>query len=162
MAEKKVYLLLGGNLGDRQQNLEIAKMNIVDSIGEIKNTSSIYQTEAWGLENQPDFLNQVVEVSSVLEPSLLIEECLSIETRMGRIRKVHWGERLIDIDVLFIDNEVINTQRLTVPHPEIKNRRFTLQPLVELIPTYKHPVLDKTIEQLLYDCSDELQARIFK
>ena len=155
----KTYLLLGGNLGERRENLQKASDEIGLRIGRILKASSLYETEAWGLEDQPDFLNQVVLVNTELSPEELLFTCLEIEKDLGRVRKVHWGERLIDIDILFIDNRIIGTQRLTVPHPEIQNRRFTLQPLLELAHDFIHPVLNMSIEKLLAICSDTLEAR---
>ena len=155
----KAFLLLGGNLGNREENLKKAASEISNRIGEVIEKSSIYETEAWGVHDQPDFLNQVLGVDSSLSPEELLFTCLEIEKDLGRVRKVHWGERLIDIDILFIEDKVINTQRLTVPHPEIQNRRFTLQPLAELASGFVHPVLQKEISSLLKECSDDLEAR---
>ena len=159
MGKVKTFLLLGGNLGDRRLNLEKAKSEIINRIGEVLEFSSLYETEAWGVHDQPDFLNQVLLVNTNLSPEELLFSCLEIEKKLGRVRKVHWGERLIDIDILFIEDKIINTQRLTVPHPEVQNRRFTLQPLCELASDFIHPVLNANIEKLLMDCVDTLEAR---
>ena len=154
----KTFLLLGGNLGDREENLRNAVFKIANRIGEVLEMSSIYETAAWGVEDQPDFLNQVLLVDTILSPEELLFTCLEIEKDLGRVRKEHWGERIIDIDILFIEDKIINTQRLTVPHPEVQNRRFTLEPLCELAGNFDHPVLGKSIKQLLKSCEDTLEA----
>ena len=155
----KVHLLLGGNLGNREENLSNAILEIQNKIGEVKIKSSIYETAAWGMEDQPDFLNQVLIVETNMDAMEVLLTCLAIEKKLGRIRKLRWGERLIDIDLLFYGSEIINSQRLTVPHPEIQNRRFTLLPLLEIDPELIHPKLNKTIKELLETCPDHLEAK---
>jgi len=148
-----IYLLLGSNLGDRFQNLAEAR----DRIGSIQASSSIYVTRAWGNTHQPDFYNQVIEIDTQLTPEELLKTILKIEASMGRVRDEKWGARIIDIDILFYRNKIIDTEGLIVPHPEIKNRRFTLIPLRE-ITNMIHPVLRKTIDELLKDCQDPLEV----
>ena len=104
----KTFLLLGGNLGDRKENLQKASDEIEERVGSLLDSSALYETEAWGLEDQPDFLNRVLLVETVLSPEELLFTCLEIEKDLGRVRKKHWGERLIDIDILFIDDRIIN------------------------------------------------------
>ncbi|HEX8061510.1 MAG TPA: 2-amino-4-hydroxy-6-hydroxymethyldihydropteridine diphosphokinase [Cyclobacteriaceae bacterium] len=146
-----IFLLLGSNMGDRLANLEEAKTQL----GGVVRSSSVYVTAAWGNTAQPEFYNQVVEVHSKFSPGELLKRNQQIEIAMGRKRDVKWGPRIIDIDILFYNDDIINTQTLTIPHPEIRNRRFTLVPLLEL--TNKvHPVLGKTISELLGECNDPL------
>ena len=155
------YLLLGSNLGDRQENLKTAKKNIEKLAGPITRESSIYQTSAWGIEDQGDFLNQVVVVSTSLNPSELLETLLGIEKDMGRIRKQKWGSRLIDIDILFYDNQVVQLHNLKIPHPGIPDRRFTLVPLIEIDPDGVHPETGLQFQELLDNCEDKLQVEIY-
>ncbi len=154
-----VYLLLGSNKGNKLAFLSQACGNIVDKAGCIVQYSHIYLSEAWGEENQEEFVNQVVAIETTLSPQALITCLLSIEEEMGRIRVKKWMERIIDIDILYYDNEEINLPFLIIPHPQIANRRFTLVPLVELAPHFVHPVLKLTNEQLLTQCSDPLRVK---
>lgn len=152
------YLLLGTNIGDKNHNLLQARELIMKRIGQITKPSAIYQTSAWGKEDQDDFLNQVLAVQTNRSPEQLLAECLEIERDLGRVRFEHWGERLIDIDILYYEDEVITSQRLTVPHPEIQNRKFTLVPLVEIAPEYVHPKMNQTNRELLGLSTDELEV----
>ncbi len=120
--------------------------------------SGLYQTAAWGLADQPDFYNQVIELETALDPATLMQTLLTIETRLGRIRTVKMGPRTIDIDILLFGSEVINTNLLTVPHPFLPVRRFALMPLAEIAPAVVHPVLQKTVLQMLADCPDQLNV----
>lgn len=156
-----IYLLLGTNLGNRTENLLLAQELIGDQIGVIQAISPIYQTAAWGLENQPDFLNQVIKIDTPLQPEELLQRLLQLETQMGRVRRIKWGERLIDLDILYYHNQTIHTQTLQVPHPGIPNRRFTLIPLVDICPEATHPVLGLKQRQLLEQCQDPLPVSIF-
>jgi 2-amino-4-hydroxy-6-hydroxymethyldihydropteridine diphosphokinase len=159
MMNQSVFLLLGTNLGDRRKNLMDASLAIEARVGAITLRSSIYETDAWGIETQPSFYNQVVALSTFLEASEVLEQVLSIEHTMGRLRNEKWGERIIDIDVLFYGSQIIDTDKLVVPHPEIQNRMFTLVPLEELAPEFLHPKLQRTIRELLDDCADPLSVR---
>ncbi len=155
----KTFLLLGSNLGDRAEILLKAQKEISLSVGTVVNESSIYETGAWGIEDQPAFLNQVVVVKTKLNPHQLLTVINNIEQELGRIRHQKWGERLIDIDILYYNNKVINTPNLIIPHPEIANRRFTLVPLVEIAPDFMHPVLGRNQKELLSSCEDELEVK---
>jgi 2-amino-4-hydroxy-6-hydroxymethyldihydropteridine diphosphokinase len=153
------YVLLGSNLGDRQQNFEQARKLISSQAGNITRQSAVYQTLAWGNTDQPAYLNQVLEIQTELSPQMLLQKINEIEKEMGRERRVRWESRLIDIDILYFNSLVIETESLTIPHPQIAFRRFTLVPLAEIAPDYLHPVLQQTNLQLLQNCPDTLEVR---
>ena len=155
------YLLLGSNMGNSETLLLTATIYIGEKIGEVKRRSRIYRTAAWGNTEQPDFLNQVIIVDTNLNAAETLAEILSIEKKMGRIRTIKNAPRIIDIDILFFNQEIIAEKDLTVPHPEIPNRRFVLTPLNELSPNLNHPVLNKTIRRLLAECVDPLNVKKF-
>ncbi len=154
-----VYLLLGSNLGDRIDNLLRAR-NSIQGFSSIITTSSLYQTQAWGNTQQPDFLNQIIEISYKKSPHELLVDVLSIENKMGRLRSEKWGPRTMDIDILFFGQLVVTDKNLKIPHPEIAKRRFTLLPLVEIAPEFIHPVSGKTSKQMLADCTDHSAVEI--
>ena len=155
------YLLIGGNLGNRKENLSVALTLITKQCGQVSKKSSLYETAAWGNTNQPSFLNQALEIKTSLNARQLIRRVLKVEKEMGRIRKEKLGPRSIDIDILFFNNETHDLQFLRVPHPEIQKRRFGLVPMAEIVPELLHPVLKKTISQLLNECPDELEVKKF-
>ena len=154
-----VYLCLGSNMGDRFQliNHAVNLFNLSDDTKIIR-TSAIYETEPWGEKKQNWFLNIVVELKTKLSPEDLLLRCQKIEELLGldRTKKKHWGERPIDIDILFYENRIIEKDFLTVPHKYLHKRAFVLVPLLELIPDYVHPKLEKTITEL-YDELDEVE-----
>ena len=154
-----VYLLLGSNMGDIEQMLAVAISMIEKNIGKLVKSSSIYRTAAWGKEDQPDFLNQIIIVSSSLSSSTVLNEIFGIEKEMGRVRTTKNAARVIDIDMLFFNEEIIQTETLTVPHPQIQNRRFVLVPLAEISPDFQHPLLKKSSLELLSICSDKLNVQ---
>jgi 2-amino-4-hydroxy-6-hydroxymethyldihydropteridine diphosphokinase len=154
----KAYLLIGGNMGERREYLRRARVAIGEQCGKIAAVSAVYETEAWGLEDQEAFLNQALEIESPLDPLPLLWCMQGIEEALGRVRTVKYGPRLIDIDLLLYNNEVIELPELQVPHPRMQDRRFVLQCLVELAPDYRHPALGKTIRQLLEACTDPLKV----
>jgi len=157
----KAYLLLGSNMGNSRQQLLAANKLVKKNIGRIARQSKLYVTAAWGNTNQPDFLNQVIIVETKLSATELIKAILFVETDMGRIRTTKNAPRIIDIDILFFNKDIINKKNLVVPHPEIQNRRFVLVPLNELSPAFVHPVLKKTIHQLLDSSPDTLDVKKF-
>ena len=154
----QVHILLGGNIGEREKVFEKAISNISNTIGPIIKSSSYYETAAWGIEDQPPFLNQVIIVDSLHSPHFILNTLLEIEKSLGRIRFQKWAERVIDLDILFIETQIIETSDLIVPHPFIQERRFTLIPLVEISPDFQHPIFKKSLSELLIDCTDKLEV----
>jgi 2-amino-4-hydroxy-6-hydroxymethyldihydropteridine diphosphokinase len=153
-----VYILLGSNQGNSQQNLANACNLIKERIGLIQTKSSIYRTAAWGNTEQKPFLNQVLLVQTELKPLDCLNTLLQIETEMGRIRKEKWEPRVIDLDILFYNSETIEADNLIIPHPFIAQRRFTLIPLAEISPNLFHPKLKQSILELLETCEDSLNV----
>jgi 2-amino-4-hydroxy-6-hydroxymethyldihydropteridine diphosphokinase len=151
-----VYLLTGSNQQQPVKQLKKAFSLISKHIGTIQRASSLYETAAWGNTNQPNFINQVLIVKSKLNATEILQNILAIEQKMGRVRTVKNAPRIIDIDILFFNKEIMNSKDLVVPHPLLQQRRFVLTPLNELSPNFKHPVLQKTIHQLLPICKDDL------
>ena len=150
---------MGSNLSYRRQQLRQACEYITRECGSIIRSSAIYETAPWGKYDQPSFLNQALEIETELEAIQLLEHLLSIENKLGRERREKYGARLIDIDILFFNNEIHHSPSLELPHPEIQNRRFALMPLAEIAPELVHPILNKTIIQLLKECKDELEVK---
>lgn len=128
-----IYLGLGTNLGDRYLNLENAIILINQQVGNVLKQSTIHETKAWGKTNQPDFLNMVIKIDTTLAPQILLKKCLSIENEIGRVRAEKWGPRLIDIDILYYNDLIIDDENLKIPHPFINERDFVLKPLKEII-----------------------------
>ena len=153
------YILTGSNLGNRLEYLMNAKEAIAKTTGPVVHASSIYETAAWGLEDQPSFLNQALEIHTTFSASLLLDRLLKIEEDLGRKRDVKYGPRLIDIDILFFNNEVIEQKGLTIPHPQLHKRRFALQCLDDIAPTFVHPVFNKSVRELLVECVDPLAVK---
>jgi 2-amino-4-hydroxy-6-hydroxymethyldihydropteridine diphosphokinase len=155
------WLLTGGNMDRRSENLERAYGLIAEHCGEIIHASRVYETAAWGREDQPPFLNQALEISTALTPLQLLDKTLHIEKILGRRRKEKYGPRIIDIDILFYNDDILNEPTLKVPHPHLAGRRFVLVPLAEIAPALIHPVLHKSIPELLARCPDQLPVTIF-
>lgn len=150
------FLIIGGNLGLRTANLHLAASAITDNCGPVIKASGIYETKAWGYSHQPDFYNQVLCIHTHFTAQELLNQVLNIELQMGRERLIKLGPRIIDIDILFFNTDIINTPSLKVPHPHIAERRFVLEPLHEIAPDLVHPVFQKTIATLLEECTDDL------
>jgi len=149
-----VYLLIGGNMGDRMANLAAARNSINIECGRIVTESSIYETEAWGYKEQNAFLNQALVIQTSLQANALMDSILKIEIALGRKREIPLGPRIIDIDIIYYNDEIINSSTLTIPHPSMAQRKFVLMPLTEIAPDYMHPILLKTNEVLLKECGD--------
>ncbi len=156
----KVYLSLGSNLGDKIMNLNKAVLLISAKIGKLIQTSSIYETAPWGFKSEHSFYNQVILIETELKPDDVLNQILQIEKHIGRNRStIQYESRVIDIDILFYENEIIHTENLTIPHPLIQERRFTLQPLAEIDEDYIHPLLNASILSLLNSCKDTLEVK---
>ena len=155
------YLSLGSNEGDRVLWISKAIEQIGDKCGPVTRQSSMYETAAWGINTQPDFLNMVIAIQTILAPHELLNSILAIEKSLGRHRGIKWGPRIIDIDILFFGNDVINFPDLIIPHPYLHLRRFTLAPLAEIAADLLHPVFKKSIKTLLSECQDPLEVHLF-
>jgi len=154
-----LYLLLGTNLGNKKENLKVAiQLLEKDGLKPIK-ISSVYETEAWGKTDQPAFLNQVVYIKSALSTQEILRICQNIEKECGRVRVEQYGPRLLDIDILYFDDAIIVEPGLVIPHQQIQFRNFTLVPLVEIAPDFKHPVLNVSNLELLQQCKDTLKTK---
>jgi 2-amino-4-hydroxy-6-hydroxymethyldihydropteridine diphosphokinase len=150
----KAHLGLGTNLGDRHENLKQAIEKLA-TIGRVLETSKIYETSAWGLEEQDDFLNQVIILETDQKPFELLQSIQEIEKAVGRTKSIKWGPRVIDIDILFIQDRIMDDQHLIIPHPHIQNRNFVLVPLMELDPDFIHPKLNLSIIELYEESNDD-------
>ncbi len=153
------YLLIGGNEGDRSAYLTETSRRMETPNTRIIRRSSLYETAAWGKTDQAAFLNQALVLETSLDAPTLMRELLALEEEMGRVRTERYGSRTIDIDMLFFNSEIIRLSWLTVPHPEVANRRFALVPMDEIAADYVHPILQKTIEELLTQCPDKLDVK---
>jgi 2-amino-4-hydroxy-6-hydroxymethyldihydropteridine diphosphokinase len=163
----EVFLLLGSNQGERQDFISGAIEMISEKAVTILNKSALYETEPWGFEAPTAFLNQVVEIKTELGPNELLEQLLTIETRLGRIRPFDscgcgepagYSSRTIDIDILFYGQRLVFTDNLMIPHPRLHERRFSLVPMNEIAPDFVHPLLKKTISVLLQECRDRTEV----
>jgi 2-amino-4-hydroxy-6-hydroxymethyldihydropteridine diphosphokinase len=152
------YLGLSTNLGDKELNFYIAKQKIQLKC-QILIESKVYETEAWGLEDQPDFLNQCIQIKTDLQAEQLLQFLQNIEAEMGRVKTEKYGPRIIDLDILLYENDIIETDDLIIPHPQMEFRNFVLMPLSEIAGELVHPILNLTINQLLQICPDDKQAQ---
>jgi 2-amino-4-hydroxy-6-hydroxymethyldihydropteridine diphosphokinase len=158
-----VFLCLGGNLGDRPDNLALCRWQIERKCGTISHVSSVYETEAWGSTSERNYLNQVIRIKTKLTAFQLIGKLLEIEKKIGRKRTdVKNEDRLIDIDILFFNSDVIEEKGLVVPHPRLQLRNFVLKPLMDIAPGLKHPVIGKTVKQMAFACSDPSKVKKYE
>jgi 2-amino-4-hydroxy-6-hydroxymethyldihydropteridine diphosphokinase len=154
------YLLLGSNLGRREEVLQQAINHIAENIGSIDAQSSIYETEPWGKTDQPGFLNLALKVSTNFSAVQVLEKALNIEKQLGRVRLERWGSRIIDIDIIFYNDDVIRIKdQLTIPHPEMQNRKFVLEPLCEIAPDFVHPLFKQNIKELYETLTDKAAVK---
>lgn len=159
----RIVLLTGGNLGDRWAHIRKAEVLINQHIGDVIKRSSVYESAPWGFESETHFLNQVLIIETQLSPVEVLRKCQEIEDQFGRVRNPdHYISRTMDVDVLFYDEEVIATPELSVPHPLMHKRRFTMQALDEVMSTFVHPVLKKSVKDLLEACEDPSEVSIFE
>lgn len=156
----RVFLSIGSNIENRQENIKTS-IKEIKKLGDIKTVSSIYETEPVGYQKQNNFLNLVLKLETKLSPNKLIKETQKIENEMGRIKKIKDGPRNIDIDIIFYNDEIINTEKLTVPHPRMHQRRFVLAPMKEIAGETIHPVKNKTISELLNKLNDNHKIEIW-
>ena len=160
--QTEVVLGIGGNKGDRAAYLKTA-IEVLSKQVSLVGCSKIYETAIWGgVATNGNFFNQVIWIQTDLDPTSLLELIQGIELDLGRTREQHWGDRTIDIDILYFGAEVWDTQTLSIPHPYLAQRRFVLQPLAEILPTKIHPVLGKTSLELLAECTDPGQVSVWK
>lgn len=152
----QVYLHIGSNQGERQANLSQAVELMRSQVGQLKKASRIFETAAWGITDQPDFLNQALAYQTHLDPIALLDTILSIEQDMGRVRVKKWGQRQIDIDIIYYDHLIWDSEQLTLPHPHLHKRNFVLQPLMDIAPDFVHPKFKQTTRDLLNQSSDVL------
>jgi len=152
MDKHTIYLALGSNLGDRLENLKQAVAALSPQM-DLKAKSHVYETLPWGYEDQPKFLNQVVKVQTYVEPEPLLKHIKRVEIALGRKTSFPNGPRLIDIDILFYDDLVLDTPVLTIPHPRLHERGFVLLPMTDIAPDHIHPVIQKSVRELMVTCS---------
>jgi 2-amino-4-hydroxy-6-hydroxymethyldihydropteridine diphosphokinase len=154
-----LYLLLGGNLGDKEKIFPETRSSLEVQVGKIETLSHIYETEPWGFDSGDLFWNQIVVINTGLTSEEVLDQIQLIETNLGRSRNTaQYSSRAIDIDILFYGNEIIKLPNLIVPHPRIQERKFALIPMNEVAPEFIHPVFQKTISQLLAECTDQLRV----
>ncbi len=161
--KSNIFLGLGSNIDDRVLHLNTAT-SLIGSCVDIKivQSSLIYETEPWGIRNQNAFCNQVLMLQSSLSPEDLLTFVKEVEVKSGRTQRDKWLEREIDVDILFYDNEVISTERFSLPHKEVQNRKFVLIPMCEIAEAFMHPVLNKSMRQLLNETKDISEVKLYK
>lgn len=155
------YLLLGGNEGDRVALMAAGRKLLEEHAGKISAVSALYETAAWGKTDQPNFLNQVIAINTKLSAAALLAQTQKTENELGRQRTEVWGQRTLDIDILYFNDSIIETEQLQIPHPQLHLRKFTLVPLCDIAPGLIHPKLKKNTLELLQHCEDKLEVRLF-
>jgi 2-amino-4-hydroxy-6-hydroxymethyldihydropteridine diphosphokinase len=161
---EKVFVLQGSNEGDRKEILDLSLIELTKRVGGVLSVSSVYESEPWGFEAKQWFLNRIVVLESALDPLNILEILLTIESEFGRKRIAdgRYHTRTLDLDILLINQQILSLPTLTIPHPQLQNRRFTLWPLAELVPDFNHPVLNKSISELLIECPDKSEVHLYK
>ena len=149
-----VYLQLGSNIGERDKMLFISAKSISEDIGRIYMYSKVYESTPWRVDGQENYLNQIVAIQTLFSAQETLDKILKIENRLGRIRIEKWGERLIDIDIIFFNNDIIETPNLCIPHKHMHERNFVLEPLMEIAPNLVHPKYNKTVSELFNESKD--------
>ncbi|MFN3802313.1 2-amino-4-hydroxy-6-hydroxymethyldihydropteridine diphosphokinase [Belliella pelovolcani] len=157
-----VVLIVGGNLGDRALLIAETTKKLIDRVGPLDKSSSIYETAAWGGNSEGAYLNQVLVLDTSLSPNQLLETIQNIENELGRIREEKWGNRTMDIDILYYNDLVISEDHLKIPHPYLPERQFVLIPLTEILPDQQHPTLKLTNREILVRCQDESSVDIYQ
>jgi len=156
-----VFLQLGSNLGDRELLLKDAITAIENRVGNVVELSKVYESAPWRVEGQENYLNQILKVKTILSANEVLSIVLDIEKHLGRIRLEKWGERLIDIDIIFYNDSIIETPELCVPHKHLHERMFVLTPLHNIAPEMVHPKYNKTVEELLEMCQDSELVKVY-
>ncbi|MGY6744954.1 MAG: 2-amino-4-hydroxy-6-hydroxymethyldihydropteridine diphosphokinase [Cecembia sp.] len=159
---EKLVLIIGGNLGDRLLLIQRARIMLSEKLGDELLASSIFETEAWGGKSTGNYLNQVLIFESQLEPFQVLSIIQGIEQQLERVREVKWGDRTMDIDILYYGERILDAEKLIIPHPFLEQRRFVLEPLAEVMPEFIHPVLGKTQAELLAKCTDHSKVRTYE
>jgi 2-amino-4-hydroxy-6-hydroxymethyldihydropteridine diphosphokinase len=155
------HIILGSNLCDREALMSQAREQLVAHGGEITEASALYETQPWGYDNQPWFINQAVAYASDIEPLQLLQQCKAIETSLGRLPGEQWHARHIDVDIVLCGSVIVKEESLILPHPRMHERNFVLIPLMEIAPLRVHPVFHKTVEELYLECRDQGEVYIF-
>ncbi len=158
----KVWLCTGSNLGNRFEQLDKAAILLEAHAGKLIQCSSVFETEPWGKSDQAPFLNQVLIIQTTLKPLEVLQVARETEISCGRRHRTRWDAREMDVDILFYNDEIFRHPRLEIPHPHIPERRFVLEPLAEISAGKTHPVLNKTIDVLLENCTDPLDVRLYE
>lgn len=162
MQGKQLVLIIGGNLDDRRALIDQCRILLAGIFGPFVLESSIYESEAWGGKSSGNYLNQVLVFETDMAPGSILAHIKSVERQLGRTREVVWGDRTMDVDILFLDNEIVETNDLSIPHPFLQERRFVLVPLAEILPTLIHPTLGLSCSDLLQNCPDLSKVWKFK
>jgi len=157
----QAVLLIGGNLGDREKLIQQAH-RLLSALGEITAASSLYETEAWGEASEGNFLNQALLLQTTKSPKDLLQATQAIENELGRTRELRWGNRTMDIDIIYFDDLVYQDEALTLPHPMLAERNFVLVPLVEILPDLIHPVFQLSQKELLHVCKDVSKVNVYR